>query len=228
MEPTHVQAQQRVRNLSLQPEALSMSRRLGNRFRPSSVDTTTSVGNLVLEGVQQPIEVVRRQTETGETVELQVGSRKLMWNEREGTKTASSVPTDTERLMVERLTLDSPDQFVLAQLRGASYFTVARNVRPADASEGGDGPLWNIVRIDEPQRDGTKPISNYRLYYLNERTGLIDKIVSELRGERIEVELTDWTDQSGEKVPGQISWTRKGQLVMQYRVTTFSHSQQPQ
>jgi hypothetical protein len=84
------------------------------------------------------------------------------------------------------------------------------------------------VRIDGPQPDeGIKPVSNYRLYYVNARTGLIDKIVSELRGERIEAELSEWTDQNGEKVPGQITWTKKGQILMQYRLTTFSHSQQP-
>ena len=44
---------------------------------------------------------------------------------------------------------DPPDQFVLAQLRGSSYYTVARNVRPAGATDGYAGPLWNVVRIDE-------------------------------------------------------------------------------
>jgi hypothetical protein len=98
------------------------------------------------------------------------------------------------------------------QLRGASYYTVARSVRPADAPDGYDGPLWTIVRV-------------WRLYYINTATGLIDRIESEVEGQLIVAEISSWTEQDGEKLPAQIVWTRNGQTLMQYSLTNFSQSQ---
>ena len=129
----------------------------------------------------------------------------------------------TERL--ERLLLDSPDNFVLAQLRGASYFTVARNVRPADAIDGYNGPLWNLVRVDEPQVDeNRRALSTWRIYYINVQTGLPDRVEYQLNGKEIRAEFLDWTDQQGDKTPSYVRWTSDGQIVMEYRATTVSHN----
>jgi hypothetical protein len=125
-----------------------------------------------------------------------------------------------ERLLVERLTLDSPDQFVLAQLRGASYFTIARNVRPADAVDGYAGPLWNLVRVDERQADeNLQPQSAWRIYYLNAVTELPERVEYQLNGQEIKVEFLEWTDQQGEKTPSHVKWTSDGQPLMEYRAT---------
>jgi hypothetical protein len=129
-------------------------------------------------------------------------------------------------LLVERLTLDSPDQFVLAQLRGASYFTIARNVRPADAVDGYNGPLWNLVRIDERQQnEALRPQSTWRIYYLNVQTGLPERVEYQLNGQEIKVEFLEWTEQQGEKTPSYVQWTSNGQPIMEYRAATVSHNQ---
>lgn len=214
------------RNLFLQPEALRVSRRLGKRFDRSSRATSTSVGTLTLAGERQSLTLTRRQTETGESVELVVGGRVMAWSDRDGTTASSGIATDPERLLVERLTLDSPDQFVLAQLRGASYFIVARNVRPTDANDGYRGALWNVVRVDEPHTEASlRPRSTWRLYYLNVQTGLPDRIEYQLNGEEIRVEFLAWADAQGEKTPALIRWSRGGQTIMEYQVTNVSHNQ---
>ena len=215
-----------LRNLSLRPEALSVSRRLGKRFNPSSRAISSSSGSLAIGATQQPVTLVRRQTESGETVELVLGSRSLTWSERAGSKAASGLITDTEGVLIERLVLDSPDQFVLAQLRGASYFTVARNVRPADASDGYSGPLWNVVRVNEPDaEENLRPMSSWRLFYINQLTGLPDRVEYELNGQQIRAEFLDWSEQNGEKTPWHIRWSSNEQPVMEYRVTNVSHNQ---
>jgi hypothetical protein len=163
------------RNLSLQPEALRVSRRLGKRFLPSARGKSMVTGTLTIAGGPQPVTITRQQTQTGETFELVLTDQRLTWNDREGTKTGSRLPSDAERLMVERLTLDSPDQFVLAQLRGASYFTIARNVRPADAQDGYLGPLWiwcasmsrNRMRVCGREAPGESITSTPKLAYLS-------------------------------------------------------------
>jgi hypothetical protein len=219
--------QSKGRNLSLRPEALSVSRRLGDRFKSASRPVSTSVGTLTMGGNQQPLVLVRRQTDTGETVEIQVGNRGLKWNDREPLNAASGEPSDDERLLAERLILDSPDQFVLAQLRGAGYFTVARNVRPTEAGDGYDGPLWNIVRVDEPQPqdESIRALSTWRLYYINVETGLPDRIEYQLNGQDIRTEFLEWTDQAGEKTPLRITWSSGGQVIMEYTARNVSHNQ---
>jgi hypothetical protein len=184
-------------------------------------------GSLTIAGSQRPVIIIRRQTETGETVELLLGGRNLTWGEREGIKPGADPPTDTERLLFERLIFDSPDQFVLAQLRRASYFTVARNVRPTDAADDYQGPLWNLVRVDEPQEteDPGRPLSTWRIYYVNAQTGLPDRIEYQVNGQDTRADFVEWTEQFGEKTPSHVRWSRDGQVVMEFHATSVSHSQ---
>lgn len=217
----------RNRNLSLRPEALAVSRQLGNRFKAASRSVSVIAGSLNAGGNQHPLVLIRRQTDTGETVEVKMGNRGLKWSEREPLSEASGQPTDAERLLAERLILDSPDQFVLAQLRGASYFTVARNVRPADAADDYNGPLWNVVRVDEPQQqdENVRPLSTWRIYYINVLTGLPDRIDYQLNGQDIRTDFVEWSEQNGEKTPARVTWSSGGQVIMEYTARNVSHNQ---
>jgi hypothetical protein len=214
------------RNLSLQPEAFRVARQLGKRFGAASRAVSTSSGQLSVAGTQQAVTITRRQAEGGETVELSLANRVLTWNADEGTKASTGAPTENERLLLERLLLDSPDNFVLAQLRGASYFVVARNVRPVDAIDGYDGPLWNLVRVDEPQVEGKlRPLSTWRMYYLNVQTDLPDRVEYQLEGKEIIAEFLEWKETQGEKTPSRIRWLSDGQLLMEYDATSVSLNQ---
>lgn len=217
------------RNLSLQPEAFNMARRLGKRFSASKRERSLLEGIVTIGTEQLHVQTVRLQTDDGEKVEIAVAGKpgKLTWEPAQGARVGADRAEGRDRELVERLVIDSPDQFVMAQLRGASYSSIARNVRPAEAVESYSGPLWNIVRVGEPERDSeTSPQSSWRLYYINTRTGLIDRIVSELRGETIAAEISGWTAVDSEMVPGQITWSSNGRQIMQYRLTTFSRGQQ--
>jgi hypothetical protein len=192
-----------MRNLSLQPEAFKLSRRLGNRFASFRQTSSTLAGTLITGTLQQEVNAVRRQTSTGEEVGIGITDAALTWSDVEGPRASGANVNEGRRVLIERLVLDSPDQFVLAQLRGASYYTVARNVR-ADlgGSDNYDGPLWDVVRVEEPHTEATRrPLSNSRLYYINIQTGLIDKIVSEVRGEKIAANVLQWVDQGERKFP---------------------------
>lgn len=221
----------KLRNLSLQPEAFKLSRRLGNRFTSSRQASSTLAGTLITGTLKQEVNVVRRQTSSGEEVGIGVAgvAGTLTWSEVEGPGAAGANVNEGQRLLIERLVLDSPDQFVLAQLRGASYYTVARNVR--DDVGGRDdytGPLWDVIRVEEPERGASRrPQGNWRLYYLNVQTGLIDKIVSEVRGEQIEANVVQWVDQGGEKIPSHIVWKRGDETVQEFRLTSFTVQPQP-
>jgi hypothetical protein len=209
-------------SLRLQPEAAAVNRRLGDRFKVSGRAESTLSGTLTLSSNQQQVTIIRRQIESGELVEVLLADRRFTWSHAEGIKATPGTATQPEQLLVERLIFDSPDQFVLAQLRGASYFTVTRNVRPDDAGENYSGPLWRLVRVSEPQ--GTSEMTEktrWRLYYVNEVTNLIDRVVSENDGQTIEASI-QWTDRQGEQVPSHIKWTMGGQTIMEFETAAFS------
>jgi hypothetical protein len=215
------------RNLFLQPEAVAVARKLGKRFGVSSRSSSVIAGSVTIAGIDQPLTITRRQNETGEQVSLLVGGRNLTWDDQEGTKSVAGLLSDPDRLLMERLTLDSPDQFVLAQLRGASYFTIARNVRPTDATDNYTGPLWNLVRVDEPQEtEKTRPLSSWRIYYVNGQTGLPDRVEYQLNELPITVEFLEWTKQGEETTPSRVKWSSNGQALMELHVTSVSLNQQ--
>jgi hypothetical protein len=209
----------RTGSLRLQPEAAAVNRRLGDRFKVSARTVSTLSGTLTLSGNQQQVTIIRRQVESGELVEVLLAGRRITWSYAEGIKATPGTATEPERLVVERLIFDSPDQFVLAQLRGASYFTVTRNLRPDDAGDNYSGPLWRLVRISEPQ--GTAEKTPRRLYYVNEATDLIDRVVSESDGQTIDASI-QWTDRQGEQAPSHIKWTMGGQTIMEFETAAFS------
>ena len=225
---TQVRAGKRgPRNLFLQPEALRVARQLGKRFSGTSKATSVAAGTLTVSGAEQPLTITRRQTDYGEQVALLIGSRALTWNPQDGIKAVDSPVGDTERLLAERLTLDSPDNFVLAQLRGASYFTVARNVRPAGANDGYAGPLWDLVRVAEPpEKDEVRPFSPWRIYYLNVQTNLPDRVEYEVNGQPVTVEFLEWSKQGEETSPSHVRWSSNAQTLMEFRATSISLNQQ--
>lgn len=198
--PAPAPTQNAVGNLLLQPEAARISRRLGKRFdRMVSVMT----GTVTIDGSEQPITITRRPQKSGEKVELFLAGRVLSSPAEQG----DTAPTTSEKeeLLIERLVCDSPDYFVLAQLGGASYSTVARNVRLDDAPDNYDGPLWTVVRVDDSLLDDHARLgSKWRLFY------------------RIEASFSDWRERSGERFPATITWTSNGQALMILNLTSFS------
>jgi len=184
------------RNLSGQPEAFKMSRQLGRRFANSKRVQSTLIGTLTISGERKIVRTVRKQTGEGEDVEVNVAGygHSLTWDATEGPLTSGARATGSDRELIESMVFDSPDQFVLAQLRGASYYTIARNVRPEGVTDSYSGPLWNIVRVDDPEKDVTKRAqSAWRLYYINTLTGLLDKVVYESQGQQVVAEFSHWT-----------------------------------
>jgi hypothetical protein len=209
------------RNLALQPEAAKLSRKLGKRFSGSGASIL--IGDLVANNQVSPVQIVRRQNERGERLEISAtgGANLLTWTDSEGSRSNGITATGFDRSLLERVVFDSADQFVLAQLRGASYYTVARNVRPDEVGDSYTGPVWTVVRVTDPDRDEQrKPGSTWRLYYINATTGLIDKIVSEIGGERTEANFS-WTTSAGETIPAHIIWTRDSQTIMEFKLTNF-------
>lgn len=222
-----------TRNLALQPEAAKLARKIGNRFSGFQKSTTALSGTLEFDGQRQSIQILRRQSVTGERVEVSLNSAppSLSWDEKTGPRNSGESLTEQHRSLLERLVLDNVDQFVLSQLRGASYRVVGQNVRADNSggSENYDGPLWTVVRVDDPERDETKrPVSRWRLYYINSETGLIDKIVSEEHGRRIEAILSDWTEENGEHYPKSVSWKQDEQVLMTLSVGSLSSTIQPE
>lgn len=214
------------RRLSLQPEADRFRRRLGQRFLAGGEERTVLTGTLTVGGERHEITMVRTQSDDGEQVEIGLNGKapSLTWNATLGALSSNKSPSSDERALIERLALDSPDEFIQAQLRMASYYTIARNVMPAEAGGADDysGPVWDVVRITEPTGGGGTPLSLVRHYFLNSLSGLLEKVVSDEDGQTIVAEISDWTGQSGELLPTHIVWSNSSRMVMELIVSEFS------
>jgi hypothetical protein len=210
--------------LALQPAADRMRRLLGQRFLKDGREIAVLTGTLTIGNARQAIRITRSQEDEGETVSIALaGGQIFTWSANEGAKANGRLASTTERLLIERVVLDSPDQFLLAQLRAASYDVVVRDVRPAEAGEDYNGSLWDIVRVREPENADNQTQSPWRLFYLNTTTGLIDKVVSQEAGETILAEISGWVEQNGEKVPTHILWSQQKQAIMELEINTISH-----
>ncbi|MBX3279139.1 MAG: hypothetical protein KF868_14135 [Acidobacteria bacterium] len=215
--------------LSLQPEADRLRRRLGKRFLAPGREVTFLIGALTFGSERYTARITRIQDLDDErlTVALNDGEPSLTWSAREGVKSDGNQVEGSLRTIVERLALDSPDQFIFAQLRGAAYFTAARLVRPAEAgaSDNYSGPLWNIVRISEPSGGAqNRPQSLWRLYYTNAATGLIDKVLSREQGRTVAAEFSEWVNQGGELTPVRTVWKLNDQEVMSLTLANLTYS----
>jgi hypothetical protein len=215
--------------LALQPEADKLRRRLGQRFLAPGREVSTLIGAVTLGADRQPVRIVRSQDDDDErlTIALGGGPPSLTWSGLEGARLNGNPATGSLRSLIERLALDSPDQFVLAQLRGAAYFTVARDVRPAEAggSDNYTGPRWDLVRVAEPSRlTQNRPQSLWRLYHINSSTGLIEKVVSQEQGQTITAEISGWVTQNGETIPTRAVWKSNNQTIMELTLTSVTHN----
>lgn len=213
-------------SLALQPEALKLSRRVrAKSFDPEKPRMVVIDGVLATATDRRNVQIVRTQNGSGEHVEVLMSgtATPLAWDATSGARTSTGTLSAADRALLERFTFDGADQFILAQLRGASYSVVARDVRPDDAPEDYAGPLWDVVRIDDPEPDQQKqPLSRWRLYYVSTLTGLIDKISYDSQGDRIEARLSDWADHNGEKLPSTITWTSHDKPLATFNVTNVS------
>ena len=208
--------------LGMQPVADMMRRTLGQRFLIPGQEISTVTGTLVVNGASHSINLIRTATGEGDQASMAMdgGAASSGWDTSNGATVGGQGADSSEASIIERLVLDSPDELILGQLRGASYYSVAQNVMPAGSTPGAyTGPLWDVVRLGEPSVAGVSQAqSPWRLYYINTQTGLLDRIVSH-EGSAITADITAWAQQGGELYPSHITWSRNGQVVMDLTVT---------
>jgi hypothetical protein len=184
-------------------------------------------GVLTIGGSHHQVTIARIQDDAGErtSIALDNGPATLVWDGTNGAVSGGSPAAGSERSLIERLALDSPDQFIMAQLRAASYQTIASSARPVSAANNNNytGPVWDIVRVAEPARGNPHlPLSAFRLYHINVGTGLLDKVVSVEDGQPIEADVLAWANQGGDLVPSHITWNQGSQVLMDLTLTGVS------
>jgi hypothetical protein len=213
-----------ISRLRLQPEADKLCRRLGQRFSKANLGVSVFMGTITIGTRRDAIRITRAHDGDGERVAIEIGNEAatLTWQAFEGTRASGGDAGSATRSIVERLVLDSPDQFIFAQLRGAAYHKMAQNVRPVEAGDSDDyeGPVWDMVRVVEStSRSNNKPISDSRIYYINSSTGLIDKILSQEGSEDVIAAVSSWVEQDGEVLPTGVTWTKDKQVLMELRIS---------
>jgi len=213
--------------LAFQPEANRFRHRRGQRFISTGREMSSLVGTVTINGQTSAVTIIRRQDDDDEQVAVSIaGGPQLNWNGKNGARQAGVSATGDNRKLVERIALDSPDQFILAQLRLASYRTVGHNVVPSGAGNVEDysGPSWDVIQVGERgTSEAARPLSQFRHYYINTSTGFIDRVVSFEDDTATFAEFSGWVDQGGEKLPSRITWKRNDRVVMELVLAGVSH-----
>ncbi len=211
------------------PLAGRLRQRLGKRFLTQGKVATEIVGMLQRGQEHQLIRLTRSYSETGEVVTFTLAGKTAIfqWRDDSGALSDGARASADTRTLIERLVLDSPDQFVLAQLRRTAYQKIAEAVRPeesisTDKNENYTGPLWTLVQVLEA---GTvadrRPLSAVRQYYLNQNTGLLDRVLSQEDGKTVTAEIAGWVERNGETFPSLITWKSGGEELMKLTVNNI-------
>jgi hypothetical protein len=214
--------------LSFQPEADNFRRRLGTRFLVPGQELAVLGGTLTIGSQAHSVLVTRRQDDDTERIAIATdgAAASLTWDGISGAIYNGAAASGNERQICERVALDSPDQFILAQLRGASYQTIARGAMPPE-SAGQDsytGPVWDVVRLAEPRNGSANPPeSSARTFHINTNSGLIDRVFSQEQGQIVVAEISGWIKRGTEVEPTHTVWKQSGQAVMELTITSSSH-----
>src|SRR5215471_18012663 len=115
--PVQIRALDHAR-LLMQPAVDRLRRRLGQRFDLPGREISIISGTLTVGSSQHAVTFTRTQDDSGERVAIALdhGPANLTWDAAEGALSAGSAATGGDRSLIERLALDSPDQFIMAQL----------------------------------------------------------------------------------------------------------------
>ena len=134
-------------------------------------------------------------------------------------------PSAEDLRLIETIMRDSMEHFIAGQARGDATFHLGDMFRADDGSnENYTGPFHDILRVDDafetPEGTKTRPT----LFYLNSRTGLLEKIVYEREEGKIEVQFGEWITIANQKTPGRIIWKENGSVTNQLVITQVAFS----
>jgi hypothetical protein len=199
---------------------------LGNRFESlaqgRSIVTATFTRS---KGEPSQFTIIRelpdklRIEETGLTTQRTIGHD----GNRPWTRAGSLSAEDLR--VVESIVRDSVEHFIAGQARGDATLHLGDMFRADDGSnQNYDGPFHDILRVDDafetPEGTKTRPT----LFYLDSRTGLLEKIVYEREEGKIEVEFGGWITIANQKTPGRIVWKENGSVTNQLVITHVAFS----
>ena len=199
---------------------------LGNRFESPTQGRTIMAATFTRsKGEPRQFTIIRelpdklRIEETGLTTQRTLGhDGNRPWS-RAGSLTAEDLR------LIESIVRDSVEHFIAGQARGDATFHLGDMFRADDGSnQNYDGPFHDILRVDDAFEtpEGTKNRST--LFYLNSRTGLLEKIVYEREEGKIEVEFGEWIAIANQKTPGRIIWKENGSVTNQLVITQVAFS----
>jgi hypothetical protein len=218
-----------VRRGRLRSQLQAVLGALGDRLEKPGKERLTLTGTITKAGRQQAIPVLLVWEFPGRLrLEEQVdGQRNVtVFNGNNARKNGNSLSRRDEDL-IETLTHDSVEHFLISQLDGAATRFLGSRFRLDDGTATNyEGPFYDLYETSELIKVGREIRRQTKVYYFNSDTHLLERVKYQVRRDdlatEVEVRLNNWHEVQGQKLPGEIVRLENNMLVLTFTITSTS------
>lgn len=219
----------RLNRARLRPDVRNILTACGDRFEKPGKERLVLTGTITRpkEADSEP-HAFRIISELGGAlrVEEQVGAQlQVTVFNRGRVLKRNGVITGRDQDLLETLVFDTLDHFVESQANGQAIRMIGSRFRlDGGTEEDYTGPVYELYQVSDHVEIGEKSRIQPKFLYFNTNTLLLDRIHYEVSRlgltVRAEVELGNWTDAAGQKVPGMIVRKENGQTTLTLAISS--------
>jgi hypothetical protein len=195
----------------LWPELRHALKALGNRLEKPGKERIILSGTLLRAGDAhpRPIRISSEFTGRLRLEDQSTSPTRVLIFKGHGAGVMNGSLDDLDQAAIETLVYDSAEHFFIGQMKGMGTRSLGSRFR-LDDGEAADysGPYYDIYQTTEQIKIGQDVREQTKLYCFNSDTHLLERVQYTLlrNGSEttVEINLSDWSDIEGQKVPGHI------------------------
>lgn len=216
-----------VRRGRLRPQLQAALGALGDRLEKPGKERLTLTGTIIKSGRQQAIPVLLVWEFPGRLrLEEQVdGQRNVTVYNGNSARRNGNALSRREEDLIETLTYDSVEHFLISQLDGAAIRFLGSRFRLDDGTATNyEGPFYDLYETSELIKVGREIRRQTKVYYFNSNTNLLERVKYQVRRDGlatlVEVRLNNWREVQGQKLPGEIVRLENDTPVLRFTITS--------
>jgi hypothetical protein len=214
-----------VRRGRLRPQLHAVLSALGDRLEKPGKERLTLNGTITKAESQQaiPVKVVREFPGKLRLEEQINGQTRVTVFNSNGAQRSGDALNRRDEDLIEMLTHDSAEHFLIVQLGGAATRFLGPRFRLDDGTATDyEGPFYDLYETSEMIKVGSEVRRQTKVYYFNSDTHLLERVRYRLADSltEVEVRLNNWREVQGQKLPGEIVRLENDAPVLTFTITS--------